>query len=81
MSPLRQVSALTAKPGISTLLITSLEVTEQDIGRWLVTLISEHRKQQEEGRKKKPGRSLLATKYGLGADFTRRMLCCKCQVN
>lgn len=48
MSPLRHISDLTAKPEIFTLLTTSLEVTEQDIGKWLVTLISQHRKQQEE---------------------------------
>lgn len=49
MSLLRHVPALTAKPEIFTLLTTSLEVTEKDVGRWLMTLKSQLKKQQEEG--------------------------------
>lgn len=64
MSSLRHVSGLTAKPEICTHK-SSLEVTKQDIGRWLMALMSQHMKQQEEGRKEMPGRSFLATKRGL----------------
>lgn len=78
MSPLRHLSAFTVKPEIFTLLTTSLEVIEQDTGRWLVTLISQ---QQEEGRKCQAEVSLQENVVSVEANLTRRMLSCKCQAN